>query len=183
MNIINTPLSGVMVIEPRVFHDERGYFFESYNDKEFKKYISSDVSFKQDNQSKSSKGVLRGLHYQEAPFEQGKLVRCVSGEVFDVAVDIRTESPTYGEWFGVVLSGENNKQLWIPPGFAHGFLTLSEHAEFLYKTTEYYSPDHERCIKWDDVDLKIEWPSMEYIISEKDQRGSTFSSLNTKEGV
>ena len=103
MNIINTPLSGVMVIEPRVFHDERGYFFESYNDKEFKKYISSDVSFKQDNQSKSSKGVLRGLHYQEAPFEQGKLVRCVSGEVFDVAVDIRTESPTYGEWFGVVL--------------------------------------------------------------------------------
>ncbi|CAD5354665.1 TPA: dTDP-4-dehydrorhamnose 3,5-epimerase [Citrobacter freundii] len=183
MNIINTPLSGVMVIEPRVFHDERGYFFESYNDKEFKKYISSDVSFKQDNQSKSSKGVLRGLHYQEAPFEQGKLVRCVSGEVFDVAVDIRTESPTYGEWFGVVLSGENNKQLWIPPGFAHGFLTLSEHAEFLYKTTEYYSPDHERCIKWDDVDLKIEWPSMDYIISEKDQRGSTFSSLNTKEGV
>ncbi|HAT4085753.1 TPA: dTDP-4-dehydrorhamnose 3,5-epimerase, partial [Citrobacter freundii] len=155
----------------------------SYNDKEFKKYISSDVSFKQDNQSKSSKGVLRGLHYQEAPFEQGKLVRCVSGEVFDVAVDIRTESPTYGEWFGVVLSGENNKQLWIPPGFAHGFLTLSEHAEFLYKTTEYYSPDHERCIKWDDVDLKIEWPSMDYIISEKDQRGSTFSSLNTKEGV
>lgn len=183
MNIINTPLSGVMVIEPRVFHDERGYFFESYNDKEFKKYISSDVSFKQDNQSKSSKGVLRGLHYQEAPFEQGKLVRCVSGEVFDVAVDIRTESPTYGEWFGVVLSGENNKQLWSPPGFAHGFLTLSEHAEFLYKTTEYYSPDHERCIKWDDVDLKIEWPSMDYIISEKDQRGSTFSSLNTKEGV
>lgn len=183
MNIISTPLNGVMIIEPRVFHDVRGYFFESFNDKNFKKYINSDVSFKQDNQSRSSRGVLRGLHYQDAPFEQGKLVRCVSGEVFDVAVDIRKESPTYGEWFGVILSGENNKQLWIPPGFAHGFLTLSEYAEFLYKTTEYYSPDHERCIKWDDADLKIEWPIMEYIISDKDQCGSTFSSLSTKEGV
>jgi dTDP-4-dehydrorhamnose 3,5-epimerase len=178
MKITNTSLSGVMIIEPRVFHDERGYFFESFNEQNFRKNISSDISFKQDNQSRSVKGVLRGLHYQETPFAQGKLVRCVSGEVFDVAVDIRKESFTYGQWIGVVLSGDNNKQLWIPPGFAHGFLTLSEHAEFLYKTTDYYSPNHERCIKWNDGDLNIEWPAMEYIISEKDQHGSTFSSLS-----
>lgn len=120
------------------------------------------------------------MHYQEAPFAQGKLVRCVTGQVFDVAVDIRKESPTYGQWVGVILSEENKKQLWIPAGFAHGFLTLSEHAEFLYKTTDYYSPAHERCIKWDDKDLNIEWPKMEYIISEKDQNGSTFASLNVQ---
>lgn len=178
MKITNTSLHGVMTIEPRVFNDERGYFFESFNEKNFKEKINSDVSFKQDNQSRSVKGVLRGLHYQEAPFAQGKLVRCVSGEVFDVAVDIRKGSLTYGQWVGVVLSEENNKQLWIPPGFAHGFLTLSQYAEFLYKTTDYYSPTHERCIKWNDKDLNIEWPQMEYIISEKDQNGSAFASLN-----
>ncbi|MEW5562699.1 dTDP-4-dehydrorhamnose 3,5-epimerase [Enterobacter asburiae] len=181
MKITNTSLNGVMIIEPRVFHDERGYFFESFNEKSFKENITSDVSFKQDNQSRSVKGVLRGLHYQVAPFAQGKLVRCVSGEVFDVAVDIRKDSHTYGQWVSVVLSEENKKQLWIPPGFAHGFLTLSEHAEFQYKTTNYYSPTHERCIKWNDADLNIEWPAMEYIISEKDQHGSIFSSLNLKD--
>ncbi|KJP90437.1 dTDP-4-dehydrorhamnose 3,5-epimerase [Enterobacter asburiae] len=180
MKISNTLLSGVLIIEPRVFHDERGYFFESFNEKNFKENIDPNVTFKQDNQSRSSKGVLRGLHYQEAPFAQGKLVRCVTGQVFDVAVDIRKESPTYGQWVGVILSEENKKQLWIPAGFAHGFLTLSEHAEFLYKTTDYYSPAHERCIKWDDKDLNIEWPKMEYIISEKDQNGSTFASLNVQ---
>lgn len=180
MKITNTSLSGVLIIEPRVFNDERGYFYESFNEKKFQEHISSDVTFKQDNQSKSTKGVLRGLHYQEAPFAQGKLVRCVTGQVFDVAVDIRKESPTYGQWVGVILSEENKKQLWIPSGFAHGFLTLSEHAEFLYKTTDYYSPANERCIKWDDKDLNIEWPKMEYIISEKDQNGSTFASLNVQ---
>lgn len=180
MKITNTSLSGVMIIEPRLFHDQRGYFYESFNENKFKQLIVSDVSFKQDNQSRSVKGVLRGLHYQEAPYAQGKLVRCVRGEVFDVAVDIRKESPTYGEWVGIVLSEENNKQLWIPAGFAHGFLTLSEKADFLYKTTDYYSPAHERCIKWDDTDLNIEWPSMEYIISEKDMNGSTFSSLSSQ---
>lgn len=180
MKITNTSLSGVMIIEPRLFHDQRGYFYESFNENKFKELIVSDVSFKQDNQSRSVKGVLRGLHYQEAPYAQGKLVRCVRGEVFDVAVDIRKESPTYGEWLGIVLSEENNKQLWIPAGFAHGFLTLSEKADFLYKTTDYYSPAHERCIKWDDTDLNIEWPSMEYIISEKDMNGSTFSSLSSQ---
>ncbi len=180
MKITNTSLSGVMIIEPRLFHDQRGYFYESFNENKFKELIVSDVSFKQDNQSRSVKGVLRGLHYQEAPYAQGKLVRCVRGEVFDVAVDIRKESPTYGEWVGIVLSEENNKQLWIPAGFAHGFLTLSEKADFLYKTTDYYSPAHERCIKWDDTDLNIEWPSMEYIISEKDMNGSTFSSLSSQ---
>ena len=180
MKISNTSLSGVLIIEPRVFHDERGYFFENFNEKNFKENIDPNVTFKQDNQSRSSKGVLRGLHYQEAPFAQGKLVRCVTGQVFDVAVDIRKESPTYGQWVGVILSEENKKQLWIPAGFAHGFLTLSEHAEFLYKTTDYYSPAHERCIKWDDKDLNIEWPKMEYIISEKDQNGLTFASLNAQ---
>lgn len=180
MKITNTSLSGVMIIEPRLFHDQRGYFYESFNENKFKELIVSDVSFKQDNQSRSVKGVLRGLHYQEAPYAQGKLVRCVRGEVFDVAVDIRKESPTYGEWVGIVLSEENNKQLWIPAGFAHGFLTLSEKADFLYKTTDYYSPAQERCIKWDDTDLNIEWPSMEYIISEKDMNGSTFSSLSSQ---
>ncbi|EPK3894819.1 dTDP-4-dehydrorhamnose 3,5-epimerase [Enterobacter ludwigii] len=180
MKISNTSLSGVLIIEPRVFHDERGYFFESFNEKNFEENIDPNVIFKQDNQSRSSKGVLRGLHYQEAPFAQGKLVRCVTGQVFDVAVDIRKESPTYGQWVGVILSEENKKQLWIPAGFAHGFLTLSEYAEFLYKTTDYYSPAHERCIKWDDKDLNIEWPKMEYIISEKDQNGSTFASLNVQ---
>ncbi|UAN39419.1 MULTISPECIES: dTDP-4-dehydrorhamnose 3,5-epimerase [unclassified Enterobacter] len=180
MKITNTSLSGVLIIEPRVFNDERGYFYESFNEKKFKEHIASDVIFKQDNQSKSTKGVLRGLHYQEAPFAQGKLVRCVTGQVFDVAVDIRKESPTYGQWVGVILSEENKKQLWIPAGFAHGFLTLSEHAEFLYKTTNYYSPAHERCIKWDDKDLNIKWPKLEYIISEKDENGSTFASLNVQ---
>lgn len=180
MKITSTSLSGVLIIEPRVFHDERGYFFESFNEKKFKEQIDSNVSFKQDNESRSVRGVLRGLHYQDAPFAQGKMVRCVSGEVFDVAVDIRKESASYGQWIGVILTQENKKQLWIPPGFAHGFLTLSDHAEFLYKTTEYYSPTHERCIKWDDIDLNIKWPKMEYIISEKDQNGSTFASINVQ---
>lgn len=180
MKVTTTSLNGVLILEPRVFQDERGYFFESYNENNFRELTGNSVEFKQDNQSKSVKGVLRGMHYQEAPFEQGKLVRCVRGEVFDVVVDIRIDSPTFGKWFGEILSAENKKQLWIPGGFAHGFLTLSDEAEFVYKTTNYYSPSHERCIKWNDSTLNIKWPSMDYIVSEKDQHGMEFCLLNTK---
>lgn len=157
MKVTATAIPDVLVIEPRVFGDERGFFFESFNQQAFDEAVGSKIVFVQDNHSKSAKNVLRGLHYQLPPKAQGKLVRVVQGEVFDVAVDIRKESATYGRWVGEVLSAENKRQLWIPPGFAHGFLTLSETAEFLYKTTEYYSPEHERCIRWDDPDLSIAW--------------------------
>ncbi len=153
-----TKIPDVWIIEPRVFGDERGFFFESFNEKAFNEATGNKLPFVQDNHSKSAKGVLRGLHYQLPPKAQGKLVRVVQGEVFDVAVDIRKDSPTYGQWVGEVLSAENKKQLWIPPGFAHGFLTLSDTAEFLYKTTDYWSPEHERAILWNDASLKIDWP-------------------------
>lgn len=157
MRATPTAIPDVLVIEPKVFGDERGFFYESYNQKAFHEATGLDVQFVQDNHSKSARNVLRGLHYQvQQP--QGKLVRVVQGEVFDVAVDIRKDSKTYGQWVGQVISADNNKQLWIPPGLAHGFVVLSETAEFLYKTTDYYAPAHERCIAWNDPDLAIAWP-------------------------
>ncbi|HCN7598626.1 TPA: dTDP-4-dehydrorhamnose 3,5-epimerase, partial [Escherichia coli] len=161
--------------EPKVFGDERGFFFESFNQKVFEEAVGRKVEFVQDNHSKSSKGVLRGLHYQLEPYAQGKLVRCVVGEVFDVAVDIRKSSPTFGKWVGVNLSAENKRQLWIPEGFAHGFLVLSETAEFVYKTTNYYYSESDRGIIWNDPMLKIQWPlEVEPILSEKDQKQARF---------
>jgi dTDP-4-dehydrorhamnose 3,5-epimerase len=171
MNIIKTAIPDVLIIEPKVFGDERGFFFESFNQKFFEDAVGHPVNFVQDNHSKSSKGVLRGLHYQLAPHAQGKLVRCVAGEVFDVAVDIRKSSPTFGQWVGVNLSAENKRQFWIPEGFAHGFVTLSDGAEFLYKTTNYYAPMSERSICWNDADININWGIEEPILSAKDLAG------------
>jgi dTDP-4-dehydrorhamnose 3,5-epimerase len=159
MTIIPTPIADLLIIEPKVFGDERGFFFESFNQNAFDAAIAPHShSFVQDNHSKSAKGVLRGLHYQLPPHAQGKLVRVIQGEVWDVAVDIRENSATRGQWFGLMLSGDNKRQFWIPPGFAHGFLTVSNSAEFLYKTTDFYSPEHEQCIAWNDPHLAIDWP-------------------------
>lgn len=158
MQIIPTKISDLLIVEPKVFGDERGFFYESFNHKAFCEAIGQHVEFVQDNHSKSAQNVLRGLHYQVPPKAQGKLVRVVQGEVFDVAVDLRKSSKTFGQWAGILLSAENKKQLWIPPGFAHGFLTLTDTAEFLYKTTDYYSPDHERSLLWSDPALSIDWP-------------------------
>lgn len=170
--MIVTPLKipDVKLIEPDVFEDERGFFYESFNQQKFNETIGENITFVQDNHSKSSKGVLRGLHYQNAPFAQGKLVRVIVGEVFDVAVDVRKDSSTYGQWVAEVLSGENKKQLWIPEGFAHGFLTLSDKAEFLYKTTNFYNKESERSIHWKNNEFDIEWPEVEehVITSTKD---------------
>ena len=176
MNVIKTAIPDVLIFEPKVFGDERGFFFESFNHKMFEEAVGYPVTFVQDNHSKSSKGVLRGLHYQLPPHAQGKLVRCVAGEVFDVAVDIRKNSPTFGQWVGVHLSGENKRQLWIPEGFAHGFVTLTDTAEFLYKTTSYYDPSAERSILWNDVRLAIAWPitSPGPLLSSKDMLSRTF---------
>ena len=178
MNVIKTEIPDVLIFEPKVFGDERGFFMESFNQKIFEEAVGRKVEFVQDNHSKSTKGVLRGLHYQLEPYAQGKLVRCVVGEVFDVAVDIRKSSPTFGKWVGVNLSAENKRQLWIPEGFAHGFLVLSEIAEFVYKTTNYYHPESEGCIKWDDSFLMIDWPNKPIAISEKDKKGSSILRLN-----
>ncbi|MDR0777385.1 MAG: dTDP-4-dehydrorhamnose 3,5-epimerase [Azonexus sp.] len=175
MKVRLTAIPDVLVIEPRVFGDERGFFFESFNQKAFNEAVGYDVVFVQDNHSNSMKNVLRGLHYQLPPKAQGKLVRVVQGEVFDVAVDIRKGSATFGKWVGEILSAENKKQMWIPPGFAHGFLTLSETAEFLYKTTDYYAPEMERCIRWDDPVLAIEWSCLVPLLSNKDSEGVGFS--------
>ncbi len=170
MNAVETLIPGVIVFEPQVFADKRGFFFESFNQQRFNEAVGYEVNFVQDNHSKSAKNVLRGLHYQLPPKEQGKLVRAIQGEVFDVAVDIRQDSPTCGQWVGVTLTAENKKQLWIPPGFAHGFLTLSDSAELLYKTTDYYAPDFERRICWDDAAVGIRWPHKEnLILSERDR--------------
>jgi dTDP-4-dehydrorhamnose 3,5-epimerase len=175
MNVISTAIPDVKIFEPKVFGDDRGFFFESFNQKLFEEATGLKRDFVQDNHSKSSKGVLRGLHYQLPPTAQGKLVRVVQGEVFDVAVDIRTSSPTFGQWVGAHLSEVNKRQLWIPEGFAHGFLTLSETAEFLYKTTNYYSPKDEGAIIWNDSDLAITWPDAgEIIVSGKDQIAPAF---------
>lgn len=171
MNIFPLAIEGVVVIEPRVFRDDRGYFFESYNTRAFAEAIGSTATFVQDNHSYSTKNVLRGLHYQIRQ-PQGKLVRVISGVVFDVAVDLRKGSPTFGRWVGEMLSAENRKQMWMPEGFAHGFVALSDHAEVLYKTTDYWSPEHERCIKWNDVSLGITWPiDGAPILSAKDAQG------------
>ncbi|EFH8864468.1 TPA: dTDP-4-dehydrorhamnose 3,5-epimerase, partial [Escherichia coli] len=160
MNVIKTEIPDVLIFEPKVFSDERGFFFESFNQKVFEEAVGRKVKFVQDNHSKSSKGVLRGLHYQLEPYAQAKLVRCMVGEVFDVAVDIRKSSPTFGKWVGVNLSAENKHQLWIPEGFAHGFLVLSNTAEVLYKTNNYYNKENERNIIWNDNTIDIDWPEL-----------------------
>lgn len=184
MKVSATELQGLLLIEPRVFGDERGFFFESYNEKVFNEATGTSPRFVQDNHSKSVKGVLRGLHYQLPPRAQGKLVRVVQGEVFDVAIDIRKDSPTYRQWVGEVLSADNNKQLWIPPGFAHGFLTLSDTAEFLYKTTDTWSPEHERAILWNDPTLNIEWPlnGMVPTLAAKDAAAAAFNAAEIPVG-
>jgi dTDP-4-dehydrorhamnose 3,5-epimerase len=177
MKIIDTLIPDVKIIEPQVFGDNRGFFFESFNRKRFIEHTGVDLDFVQDNHSKSGRGVLRGLHYQIEQ-AQGKLVRVVSGSVFDVAVDIRRSSATFGQWVGEILSAENHRQLWVPPGFAHGFLVLEDGTEFLYKTTDYYAPEHERSIRWDDPDLAIDWPldGIEPRLSDKDKNGAPFAS-------
>jgi dTDP-4-dehydrorhamnose 3,5-epimerase len=172
VKVTPTAIPEVLIIEPKVFGDARGFFYESFNGKAFDEAVGRHVEFVQDNHSRSVKGVLRGLHYQvQQP--QGKLVRAVRGSVFDVAVDIRRSSPTFAKWVGVELTEENHKQLWVPVGFAHAFLVLSESADFLYKTTEYYAPAHERCIAWNDADVGIEWPKIGVapLLSAKDQAG------------
>jgi dTDP-4-dehydrorhamnose 3,5-epimerase len=171
MKVIPTAIPEVLILEPKVFGDPRGFFMESYNARTFREATGLDIQFVQDNHSRSAKGVLRGLHYQlQQP--QGKLVRVVRGAVFDVAVDVRKSSPTFGRWVGVELSEDNHRQLWIPAGFAHGFLVLSENADFLYKTTDYYAPEHERCIAWDDPTIGIEWPlDAPPLLSAKDRLG------------
>lgn len=170
MQIINAEIPDVLIFEPKVFGDDRGFFFESFNQKVFEEAVGRKVDFIQDNHSKSSQGVLRGLHYQLPPFAQAKLVRCVVGEVFDVAVDIRKSSPTFGKWVGVHLSADNKRQLWIPEGFAHGFVVLSETAEFVYKTTNYYSPAHDRGVVWNDPSVNILWPlNSSPLLSGKDE--------------
>lgn len=174
MTVIPTAISEVLVLEPKVFGDARGFFFESYNRRMFEEVVGIRAEFVQDNHSRSVKNVLRGLHYQIRQ-PQGKLVRVAAGEVFDVAVDIRKGSATFGKWVGETLSAENQRMMWIPAGFAHGFLVLSEYADFLYKTTDYWAPGFERCIRWNDPDLAIAWPTVfgEPLLSEKDRLGKT----------
>ena len=175
MKVIPLDIPDVMLIEPKVFGDERGFFFESFNQAQFEEAIGKPVQFVQDNHSRSAKSVLRGLHYQiQQP--QGKLVRVVQGEVFDVAVDLRKSSKTFGQWVGEILSADNKRQLWVPEGFAHGFVVLSDTAEFLYKTTDYYAPAYERCILWNDATLRIQWPDgVQPILSAKDAQGRAFT--------
>jgi dTDP-4-dehydrorhamnose 3,5-epimerase len=178
MKVTPTSIPDVLIIESTVFGDARGNFFESFNQQVFDEAIGREVAFVQDNHSRSKRGVLRGLHYQAEPHAQGKLVRVVVGEVFDVAVDLRKSSSTFGQWVGVNLSAENKKQLWIPEGFAHGFLVLSDIAEFLYKTTDYWCAAAERTICWNDITLSIKWPlSSSPILSDKDRQGSSFSAI------
>lgn len=176
LSAVTTDLLGVLVIEPTVFGDDRGFFFESFNAMQFSEATGLNETFVQDNHSRSSYGVLRGLHYQVGK-PQGKLIRVTHGEIYDVAVDIRTGSPTFGQWTGVMLTSENKRQLWVPADYAHGFLVVSETAEVLYKTTDYYAPEHERAIRWDDPDLKIDWPSLALppVLSKKDATASTLA--------
>lgn len=178
MNIVPTSIPEILIIEPKVFGDDRGFFYESFNERCWRDKTGVDLHFVQHNHSRSTGGVLRGLHYQiQQP--QGKLVRVVVGEVFDVAVDIRRSSPSFGKWFGTLLSAENKRQMWVPPGFAHGFCVTSDVAEFLYLTTEYYAPEHERCIIWNDPDLAITWPlAYEPNVSAKDREGRLFKSAD-----
>jgi dTDP-4-dehydrorhamnose 3,5-epimerase len=175
MRIVKTAIPDLLILEPNVFGDDRGFFFESFNQQTFQNLTGIKANFVQDNHSKSAANVLRGLHYQ-IDQAQGKLVRVTSGEVFDVAVDIRRQSPTFGKWVGVVLSAENKRQIWIPPGFAHGFIVLQDNTEYMYKVTDYYAPQYERCIRWDDPAIGIEWPvTHKPILSAKDQQGLLLS--------
>lgn len=178
MKVIETSISDVKIFEPTVFGDERGFFYESFSQKMFNEAVGHHVDFVQDNHSKSSGGVLRGLHYQMPPYAQAKLVRCIVGEVFDVAVDVREASPSFGQWVGVHLSATNKRQLWIPEGFAHGFLTLSENAEFIYKTTNYYHKESEAGVIWNDPELNILWPlgELNIALSQKDEELPIFAS-------
>jgi dTDP-4-dehydrorhamnose 3,5-epimerase len=172
MNVVGTELPGVLILEPRVLGDERGFFLESHNQRVFEQATGVRATFVQDNHSRSRKGVLRGLHYQVRQ-PQGKLVRVIAGEVFDVAVDLRRSSPAFGRWTGTLLSAENKRMLWIPPGFAHGFLVMSDSADFLYKTTDYYAPEHERCVIWNDPDVGIRWPlEQDPVLAQKDRAGT-----------
>ena len=184
MNVIPTSIPDVLIIEPKVFGDARGFFFESFNQQAFNSATGLSVEFVQDNHSRSSQGVLRGLHYQLPPHAQGKLVRCVRGAVFDVAVDIRKSSPTFGKWVGVELSEDNYRQFWIPPGFAHGFVTLTETADFLYKTTDYYAPTHDRSIIWNDLEIDIHWPELgvDFQLSAKDLNASKLAEAELFSG-
>ncbi|KAB0302261.1 dTDP-4-dehydrorhamnose 3,5-epimerase [Vibrio fortis] len=179
MKVIDTNIPEVKVIEPRVFGDDRGFFLETFQLERYKTDVGIEQDFVQDNHSRSSKGVLRGLHFQKNK-PQGKLVRVVRGEVFDVAVDIRPGSPTYGQWEGVILSEYNKKQFWVPPGFAHGFVVLSDTADFEYKCTDYYDPSEEGSIRWNDPDLGIEWPCSDPILSDKDAKADWFRNLQSK---
>jgi dTDP-4-dehydrorhamnose 3,5-epimerase len=178
MEVTSLNIPDVLLLCPKVFTDSRGFFFESFNQRRFEEAIGRKVNFVQDNHSKSLKGVLRGLHYQLPPKAQGKLVRVIQGEVFDVAVDLRQSSPTFGKWVGEIISAENKKQLWIPEGFAHGFLTLSDTAEFLYKTTDFYSAGHEQSIIWNDKNLDIKWPSNNVLLSPKDLMAQFFNGAS-----
>lgn len=183
MDALRLAIPDVLLLTPKVFGDDRGFFFESFNADKFRAATGVDVQFVQDNHSKSQRGVLRGLHYQLPPKAQGKLVRVVQGEVFDVAVDVRRGSPTFGQWVGEHLSAENKRQLWIPAGFAHGFVTLSDTAEFLYKTTDFYSPEHERCIAWDDATLGIDWHFQgQALLSGKDKEGVALGAADVFSG-
>jgi len=179
MGWIDSSIQEVKIFEPRLFHDNRGYFFESFNQQNFEDAVGEKVIFVQDNESVSEKNVLRGLHFQAPPFAQGKLVRVTQGSVLDIAVDIRRSSKTYGQHVAIELSAENKKQLWIPPGFAHGFLALEDHTQFLYKCTAYYSPQHEYTLLFNDTDLNIDWNTIDPIISDKDLIGVPFSKLQT----
>lgn len=179
MKVIDTNIPEVKIIEPRVFGDDRGFFLETFQSERYKTEVGIEQDFVQDNHSRSSKGVLRGLHFQKNK-PQGKLVRVVRGEVFDVAVDIRPGSPTYGQWEGVILSEHNKKQFWIPPGFAHGFVVLSDTADFEYKCTDFYDPTDEGSIRWNDPDLGIEWPYLDPILSDKDAKADWFRNLQKK---
>ncbi|MDC9818997.1 dTDP-4-dehydrorhamnose 3,5-epimerase [Pectobacterium polonicum] len=176
MQIIDTAVHGAKIIQPKVFGDARGFFLETFEKKRYQKMLNIDVDFVQDNHSRSRKGVLRGLHFQKTN-PQGKLVRVVRGEVFDVVVDIRQDSPSYGEWCGVTLSEENKTQFWLPPGLAHGFVVLSDIADFEYKCTDYYDPSDEGCLLWNDPEVGIEWPIADPLLSEKDKLGKLFKDL------
>ena len=181
MNVEPTAIDGVLILQPKVFGDARGFFMESFNQQRFDEAVGRPTAFVQDNHSRSTRGVLRGLHYQLAPHAQGKLVRVTRGSVFDVAVDLRRSSPTFGQWAGVELSGENHRQLWLPAGMAHGFLVTSDSADFLYKTTDYYAPAAEGCVRWDDPELSIAWPDVGAApaVSAKDAQGARFRDAVT----
>ena len=181
MNVEKTPLEGVLILEPRVFGDDRGWFYESFNAARFNEIVGKDVNFVQDNHSRSARGVLRGIHFQTAGAAQGKLVRATAGEIFDIAVDLRKSSPTFGQWTGARLSAENKRQLWVPAGFGHAFVVTSDMAEVQYKVDAYWSPDHERSLRWDDPSIGIDWPDVgEIQLSDKDRVAPDLNLLNAQ---